>query len=250
MHRSSRSRAPSDDRTDGAGAHSSARTECAETPDRRRLTDPYRRAAVSFERRRILKHPKFVYAAIEMLTEAVLNEIVKSVVGSGFSHVVRTVFARSSGLSESQILNQLLGELRRHGAQIDDLDLRLTRLERVTDSLIGRVSTPQFAVASGRNGPTSLAAKLYCNRCGMIPGPASPKKECNYPYQSHSWVDLENVYCRRCGAVPGQSSTCTGPLAGHSWLDMEPVFCSTCGLTPGKRTECGVVGHNWKRLPA
>lgn len=181
-----------------------------------------------------------------MLTEALLNEVVKSAVGSGFSQIVKAIFARSSGLSESQILSQVVVELRRHGAQIDDIDLRLVRLERITETLITNPG-PQQSLAPTTSSLTAPGG-LYCGKCGLVPGRGTPKEECNYPYRSHSWVVIESVYCSRCGTIPGESSTCTGPLASHMWKAMEPVFCSTCGQAPGSRRECGVIGHCWERV--
>ena len=124
-----------------------------------------------------------------MLTEVVLNEIVSSVVGTGFSQIVKGVFARSGSSSEDQILAQLIYELRLNGAQIDNLEMRLSRLERLSEMLISRAVTPQTitVVMSGQPPPAMIASTMYCRQCGMVPGKA---EKCVGPLSGHVWKEM------------------------------------------------------------
>jgi hypothetical protein len=181
-----------------------------------------------------------------MLTEAVLNEVVKSLLGTGFSQVVKAAFSGRSGQSEREILAHVVHELRQHGGQINNLDARLAHLEQVLEMLVSRVSAPQTitVVMSGEGALSAPAATKYCRQCGMVPGNA---ERCVGPLGDHQWRKIESVYCKRCGLVPGERKRCPGPI-GHEWRPMEAVYCTTCGATPGKSKNCGPIGHYWKPL--
>src|SRR5688572_25466363 len=107
-----------------------------------------------------------------MLTEVILTQAVKAALGYGFSQVVKGVLAHSNGLSDREILDRLVFELRRQGAQIGDVDTRLARLEGLVESAMHRLP------------PASPPA--WASRIGVRPG----------------------QFCRNCGAVPGEASKC------------------------------------------
>jgi hypothetical protein len=179
-----------------------------------------------------------------LLTEIIVTQAVKSAVGYGFSEVIKAVFAQSEGLSDREILDQLVVALRRHGVQIGDLDARLARLETLVEAtLSGLASSPRLSNAALAHA----SASVFCRWCGAVPGPAS---SCPVFRSGHSWTDIKDVYCRWCGAVPGPASACPAFKSGHSWNAMEDVYCRWCGAVPGPASACPAFksGHSWNAM--
>jgi hypothetical protein len=181
-----------------------------------------------------------------LLTEMILTQAVKSAVGYGFSEIVKAVFAQSEGLSDREILEQLITALKRHGAQIGDLDTRLARLEALVETALVPLSTavrgPSLAL------PPRATASVFCERCGTVPGNSV---ECpGYKYTGHSWQQMRDVFCERCGTVPGHSAECPAyKYTGHSWRPMTDAYCERCGTVPGHSVECPAYkhsGHYWR----
>lgn len=186
-----------------------------------------------------------------MLTELILGQAVESVVGYGFSEVIRAVFARSKGASDREMIDQMVHELRRHGVQISDIDLRLARFEALLEATVARIeaNAVRVSAASAPAIPSYPArAQSYCKWCGAIPGPST---KCPiFEYTGHSWTPMQDMYCKWCGAVPGKATKC--PIfkyIGHSWTSMRATHCKWCGAVPGEATKCPTfphTGHSWK----
>ena len=94
---------------------------------------------------------------------------------------------------------------------------------------------------SGFSG--SSLGKVYCERCGAVPG--SPSK-CP-GWSSHNFVSSKgNAYCERCGAVPGSPSKCPG-WSSHNFVSSKGnAYCERCGAVPGSPSQCpGWSSHNF-----
>jgi len=64
--------------------------------------------------------------------------------------------------------------------------------------------------------PPGNSTKVYCTRCGAIPGKAS---SCSGPYTSHNFSSgSADAYCVRCGATPGEASSCSSPYTSHNFV--------------------------------
>jgi hypothetical protein len=181
-----------------------------------------------------------------VLTEIVLTQAVKSAIGYGFSQVVKAVFANTEGLTDREILDKLVFALRQHGAQIGDLDVRLTRLEALVEGAARNRPMLRSSTESTLIG-SAAGSGVYCRSCGATPGEASGCPP--FPNSSHSWVAFKDVYCRSCGTVPGQATKCPPfPNSSHSWVARRDVYCRSCGTIPGEPTKCPPFpnsSHSW-----
>ena len=97
----------------------------------------------------------------------------------------------------------------------------------------------QFPLISHNPVPSSerQTKKVYCARCGAIPGEPSTCTGVAPYHDFHRYYS--NVYCARCGATPGEPSTCIGIELYH---DFQPysgnIYCARCGAIPGEPSTC------------
>lgn len=81
-----------------------------------------------------------------MLTEAIVKTALESVLGYGFSRVLKTVFDDGPlGATDEEVLRKVLYAIRAHGYAIDNIEQRLAQVE----SAVKQVPRP----VSGRNTP-------------------------------------------------------------------------------------------------
>ncbi len=84
------------------------------------------------------------------------------------------------------------------------------------DSIYNDSNTSESPITIKSN--PSISYKVFCQRCGAIPG---QKSECNGTFTKHDFTPVtELVYCDRCGATPGQKSDCNGTYTKHDFVPL------------------------------
>jgi hypothetical protein len=137
-----------------------------------------------------------------MVTEVIIEEAVKAVLGFGFEKIIKKIFSSSNELSNREVVQLLTQEIRQqNGGITTDLAERLERLQVAIEAL---AATPRALLPASQMSQTGV----FCEFCGVVPGGARdclPRRK--NKYKTHSWKPLRNgVYCQYCGAVPGSGA--------------------------------------------
>lgn len=133
-----------------------------------------------------------------------------------------------------ELLSKLAELINFNGENILITDEEFERLVVISNQLDSEDNNNNILESS--NIP-SVSYKVFCQRCGAIPG---QKSDCNGSYSKHDFTAFtELVYCERCGAMPGQKNECNGTYTKHDFRPLrESVYCDRCGATPGPKSEC------------
>src|SRR5688572_16440738 len=117
-----------------------------------------------------------------MLTEVMVDSAVKAVVGSGFSELVKRVFANNRG-SERELIQHLVAELRRiNSRKFTDIEHRLAILESVVQGYSNALP------ASGRQ----IVQCKHCNGTAI----------CTHATMSPNRYGVIFLFCSVCGNGP------------------------------------------------
>jgi len=205
------------------------------------------RGALQIDRHRTNAHSQLqiyaraiaTFAGNTMLTELVLEQAAKSILGFGFTSIIRSILKDSRHLGDEEVVRRIVEEIRKQGGQIQNLDERLARLENLISTSLLRPPNSQSSLPTPYVRPAH--AQVYCRWCGATPGESTACKT----FAAHTWEALENVHCQWCGAVPGLSTKCA-TFSSHTWIKMGSVYCQWCGAVPGKVTKCATFSsHTW-----